>query len=580
MLTAGRALAAPCDDPAGATVSAVVVTGAQAATDEEVRTALGVKPGDTVAPIALAKLEDAVLGTGWFERASVVIAPEGDACVLRVRVVEWGIVERVELSGVTAFDASELRAAMKTQPGTPANRRTVEADAADIVARYQVEGYEAARIASIELGGGVVAIRFSEGVIARVDVRGARLTGRWRVRRVLGIQPGSVYNSRALIAGQAALYRTGLFSSVGFGVEPLDRDDTTSDRLVLTVTVTEHRNPFSRTEVFAGQGAGPDGEDAGFSSALVEARLRNVGGGNSLRVFVDVLAPAPDGLAQSGFDEFFRLRTRVDFALFRPEESSGGGLAGLEAERVRGRRRSDLGFTMRSDAPAVSAGIELPVVQSARVLGLGGFAGALGYRDVWITPEGAPEGDETNVWEGLTGRGEVGIDLRESGGMGLEPSRLRVRAGLEMHDGLEPFSFATLEGRFVTRVGRRQHLELSADAALLSGEVPFFRETALGGREGPAAYGPEHAFARRHARGTLEYAIWSRRSLAGASAGVSALAWGGANDARGVDDEESAFLELRLGPEFARIRAGVAAPLPYRDAAPWLYAGVVIASPY
>jgi len=220
-------------------------------------------------------------------------------------------------------------------------------------------------------------------------------------------------------------------------------------------------------------------------------------------------------------------------------------------------------------------------VQSARVLGLGGFAGSLGYRKVFTTAADAPlRENETKVFDGAVGRGEVGIDLREAGGLGLDASGLRVRAGLEMHDGLEPFSYASAHGRFLQRLAPGHRLEFSGDATLLSGDVPFWRETALGGREGPPGYGREFAFARRHARAQLEYAASFPRDFVGAGTGISGAAWGGANGEGGSEHSESAFLELRLGPEFARLRAGVAMPLRARDREPWLYAGVVVATPY
>ena len=580
LLLGSRAtLAQPaCDDPAGAPVSAIVVSGAEAATDEEVREALGVKPGDLVTPLSLAALESAVLSTGWFDRASVVLSAADGGCVLRVRVEEYGPVKAIRFTGRTALPEETLLAAIETKPGEPANRVRTERDADAITERYQEEGFEAARVEDVEIEDGTLTFTIDEGTIARVDVRGARLTGRRRVRAVLGIEPGDVYSSRALIAGQAALYRTGLFSVVGFGVEPIADDP--EGRLVLTVTVTEYRSPYSRTEVFAGQGSGAAGEERGLSAASVEARVRNIGAGHSLRATAELLAPAPDELAGSGFDEFYRVRGRGEVALFRPDEAGGGGLVAAEVERVRGRRRDDLGLLTDVDSPALSAGVETPVLRSERVHGFGGFSATGGWREVSVTAPGGPAAEAADAFSGGFGRGEVGLDLREALGIGVAASFLRVRAGIEVHDGLEPFSFASAGGRILWRVAPGHRVEAAGDGAILSGDVPFWRETPIGGPEGPLGYGRELAFARRHARGRVEYAASIYRDVVGASTGLSAAIWSGADRAAGALDAESAYLELRLGPEFARVRAGAALPLPEADREPWFYAGIVIATPY
>lgn len=579
MLVARGAFAA-CDEPAGAEIAAVVVMGAEAASDEEVRAAIGVKPGEVVARTALARLEDAVLATGWFASASVVIAEADGACVLRVRVTELGPVREIAIEGATALDPGALLEKLRTKLGAPANHVVAREDAKTIDERYQDSGFEAARVTGIDIEDGRVVFQVSEGRIARVEVRGARITGAKRVRRVLGIAPGDVYSSRALIEAQSALYRTGLFSAVGFGVEPLAPEPgVAEERLALTVTVTEYRNPFSRTEVFAGQGDGADGELRGFSSANVEARLRNVGRGNSMRASMDMLTAAPDELARSGFDEYFRLRGRGELLLFRPEAAAGGGVFALEGERVHGRIRPDLGGpTVDSDSLAASTGIEMPVLASERVIGLGGFSATAGWREVALR---GLFPSPLDAYTGPFGRGEVGVDMQEASGLAEPSSTLRVRAGLELHDGLEPFSFLAARGRLDRPVLPGHRIEITGDAGVLSGNVPFWRETPIGDREGPFGYGREIAFATRHARGRAEWVVTAPGDLAGAAAGVSAVAW--SRREGGADDASSAQLEIRIGPEFARLRAGAALPFAPRRLdlrEPWFYAALTVGSPY
>ncbi len=520
----------------------------------------------SISPVSLARIESAVAETGWFESATAVFGASEEECVLRIRVREYAPAQEIRFPDAKAYPADALLPLLETKVGAKPNRRALETDGEKIAAKYHEDGYRAARFLHAEVDGSVVSFHVSEGRIARIEVVGALRTRPKRVRKVLGIRAGDLYNSRALVEGQAALYRTGLFSLVGFGVEPVSEGE--SEKLVLTVTVGELTAPYSRTEVFS---------DRGVSAAAIEARLRNVGAGHSARLSVALDGVSPPDLAREGFDEYYVAGGTAELRLFRPDPAAPGARIAFDMERVHGRVREDLGLRQHVvDLPAGRLTGDIPVVNARGWEGIGTVTARLGWRHVEALPLA---GGRLDVDRGPWGGGEVGLELSRIAGVEV-PAEISARAGVEMHSSWKPFSYFAADAKARVAIWRGIRVEGRADAATLTGrEVPWFRETALSST--PIGFGRDYGFARHHARGEIAAVAALPRDLVGVSAGWQGAVWSGAADAQGTDDAQSLVLEARIGPEFARVRGGVAAPLPgatTRDL--WWFAGLVIATPY
>ena len=562
-----------CHAIAGAPVERIEVYGLSDVKAAVVEDAVKLRPGMIVPPLALAKFEDAILATGWFASARVVIVGEADDCVLRVRVEEYPPIAEVHFDGATAYDGGrELAGSLASKPGARANRIAAAKDATAIADRYHDDGYEAARVAGVDIADGIVTFRIREGRIAKVDVVGARRTGTARVKEILGIRPGQIYNAVSLISGQAALYRTGLFSNVGFGVEtPRGAEGDDADGITLTVTVGELIAPFSRTEMFV---------DRGQTVISIEARMRNLTKGHSANARAEVVGASTAELADVGFDEFYRLHGEGEIHFFRPNETAAGAFLGVDAERVHGRRRPELGLLLNVDTPAGRAGVEIPAIASADWEGIGSFAGVAGVRSIrTYDPLGTAVGKPLREVIAGYGRGELGFDLRRISGVET-PARARLRTGVEWNGGLRPFSWIEGDagGRIVIWHGLK--FEGALDGASITGEsIPAWREYALDGAKGPLGFPREYAFTKSFARGGGDLTLSAVHGLAGIAAGGGAAIWARPRSAT-VDNAESVHLELRAGPPFARVRAGVAAPLPGARAGDlWWYLAVSIGTP-
>ena len=565
----GRAQDA-CHAAGGAPVDRIEVYGLERVSPGVVEDAVKLRPGMIVSPLSLAKLEDTVLATGLFATASVVIVSADDGCVLRVRVEEYPPVREVRFRGVSVYPEEDLRAALATKTGAPANRATVASDAQAIAAKYRADGYEAARVTGTEITGGTVTFRVAEGHIARIDVVGARRTGAARVREILGIRAGQVYRAESLVDGQAALYRTDLFGSVGFGVETPSDDPEAG--IVLTVHVDELSAPFSRTELYA---------DADQSALAVQARIRNLARGHSASAAVSLLGASPADLAADGFDRFYLLDANGALHFFRPTETAASAFLGIDADLVHGRRRPDVlgSGSFNLDRPAARAGVEIPAVRSDDWEGTGSFAGVVGLR-VLRTFAGDPHGTPLSSSDAGFGRGELGFELHRLAGLET-PASVAVTTGVEWNGGARPLSWIDARGNARLAITPWLKTEIAADAGALSGQyIPYWREYALQGVDGPVGFGHDFGFARQFARGRGDVVVSAIRGLVGVAAGGGAVVFSGANGAATTTNLQSVHGELRAGPPFARLRAGVAAPLPGATTTDlWWYVGLTVGTP-
>lgn len=561
-----------CHAAAGAPVERIEVYGLQTVAPGIVEDAVKLRPGMIVSPLSLTKLENQILATGLFAEVSVVIASENDDCVLRVRVTEYARVTDIRFPDVSVYGTSQLLSLIDTKIGAVPNRDTVDADGAKIVAKYHEDGYEAARLLGTDLAGGVATFRVDEGHIRKVEVVGARRTGAHRVRQILGIHRGDIYNTSALIDGQAALYRTGLFSVVGFGVETPHDAGIEPEGIVLTVTVGEILAPFSRTDVFA---------DRDQSALSIEARIRNLARGHSARAAVFLLGQSPGDLAENGFDEFYLLRADGELRFFRPTETAAGAFLGIDGDVAHGRRRVDVAHAFDLDRPAGRVGVEIPTVHGENWEGTGSFSGELGLRVLRYWKD-EPNGAPLSTSEAGFVRGLVGFELHRISGVET-PARLSVQTGVEWNGGARPLSFIDASGEAHMIVLPHLSIETEADAGALTGQyIPFWREYALEGANGPLGFGHDYAFARQYARGRGDLVGSGFRSLVHVAAGADGVAFGGSQATRAghATALKSLHLELRAGPPFAHLRAGVAAPLPGSHTSDlWWYVGLTVGTP-
>jgi hypothetical protein len=291
-----------------------------------------------------------------------------------------------------------------------------------------------------------------------------------------------------------------------------------------------------------------------------------------------------------GFDDFYRANLAAQIHLYHPPEVSPGIFFGLEAELVHGRNRSDLGLLLDMATPAARAGLSIPVVTSENWEGTGSLAAIGGLRQIHTTDSPGSTAPLTDTVGGY-GRAELGFELRQLAGVET-PVHAVLRTGVEYNASVRPVSFLEGSGEARTALAQGIKLEGAADFGALTGDpIPFWRDYALDGASGssgdglagaggPLGFPREYAFTEDFARARGDLVLSAVRDLLAIAGGAGGSVWAPPPPLARVLTAKSVDVEVRAGPPYARVRVGVAAPLPGAGGGNlWWYAGVSIATP-
>lgn len=535
---------AECDTTQGGTLAGIDVDGAEHTNVDDIVAAIGVEVGEELPITELTNIENAVAALGSFARVkAILVAGDEGGCRLAVTVEEYPLVQKLEFEGVTVLAAEKLTGEITTHVGDLPNLQTVQADAELIAEIYHRSGYDAAGVTEVDLTGGVVTFTIDEGRIVRVDVKGARRTGKNRVLELLEIREGDVYNSFTLHEAQTRLYRTGLFALVGFGTEVLGEDDGDPEGIALTVRVQEFVAPSFQAHFSANQ-----------SVTLLGASQeeRNVRRGHGIRVWGDFEVGSPADLAGTGFDDFYHFEIGGEFRQFRPPWRPYNAVLGVEYDRTKRRERPDLGIRYSLDAPIARAVLAFPLSDNAQ----GAVAAYAGWFQVQNFSSVLPERFR-RYESGAHGRAELSTEYTLARGLET-PGQLSARAGVELTEGRNPFGYLEVRGRYGYTLPYGKAV-LTGEAGLLGGsDIPYWREFRLGSSRGPIGYPRDFVFARNFAVGELAYEIPVWADLVVIRPSYQAAVYATAND---DGFRNSVALRAAVGPEFLRASAGVAAPL-------------------
>ena len=286
----------------------------------------------------LARVDSAVAGP----RPSLFVTPGPAATVGALTVV-----------GATALGAGTVTTGWATREGRPYRSRLLDADLSLALDRYAALGFVGTRLTPrvrLRTGDGTVAadvtVEVDEGVagvLAGVELAGARRPARQFASRVAGVAPGDPLADVDPEAVRRDLESTGLYASVGPPERVLDADG----RGVLRVPVVEAApGAFDAVLGYLPASGGQRGQVVG--SGRVE--LRNLfGGGRTARVALDRTPGLGSSVQVAASDPFvFGLPLRL-----------GGAFDGLSRDSTFSRQ------TVRLDAGTrVAGGLEVTATAS------------------------------------------------------------------------------------------------------------------------------------------------------------------------------------------------------------------------
>lgn len=189
--------------------------------------------------------------------------------------------ERVELADVAVrgnvlLTHEEVLSHMELRPGSPFDRKLLEADAARILRAYSERGHPLARVYPSRFraqdGRLSFVVRLGEGPAASLEsvrVFGNRVTDERVVARIAGVHPGDPWDVRKIERMAARLRREGLFTSVS---EPRIVRGSRDNLLGVEIEVEE--GPSS--SIFGVLGYNPGRNGKGDLVGLVQLDLRNL----------------------------------------------------------------------------------------------------------------------------------------------------------------------------------------------------------------------------------------------------------------------------------------------------------------
>ncbi|MFN4071172.1 MAG: outer membrane protein assembly factor, partial [Thermus caldifontis] len=167
------------------------------------------------------------------------LTPEGEGVAVQLQLgPEGGVIERVELSGNTAFPTETLLGLLRLKPGEVYTPTLAQEDARRLAGYYQEQGYE---VADVRFG-------FQEGVfrlqVLELKIGGFRLEwqGEHRTQEEVILRelpkPGSLFSVPALRQAIARLMATGLLSEPPrVGLAPGEKED----QVVVVLSLKEAR---------------------------------------------------------------------------------------------------------------------------------------------------------------------------------------------------------------------------------------------------------------------------------------------------------------------------------------------------
>ncbi|MFO7709149.1 MAG: outer membrane protein assembly factor BamA [Desulfobacterales bacterium] len=119
----------------------VVVEGSQRIEADAVRRVIRTKPGDVLLPKNTADDIKAIYGMGYFDDIQVESRPQAEGVVLVFKVTEKPTVRSVNVSGVVAIDADDIKKSLSLKKGSVLNDFTIRNDLRRIEDMYREKNY-------------------------------------------------------------------------------------------------------------------------------------------------------------------------------------------------------------------------------------------------------------------------------------------------------------------------------------------------------------------------------------------------------------------------------------------------------
>jgi len=504
-------------------VLSVEVQGNQKISTDAILQVVATKPGEEFSREQLQRDVTEIHRMGWFRAepaTRVEETPEG--VKVTFIVVEWPVIQRIEITGNTLIPTPALRAVLQTKEGSLLNTPLLEKDIAALEKLYTEKGY-VGRVAGDAVGidfekTGVLKIPIVEAIVEDLKIEGNKKTKTYVIRRELSMKQGEPFSENSLRKDYTRLDRLGIFETIDERTEA----GTEFGKVVPHWTVKERRTG----QVSLGIGYSAR-EGVVGRAELSETNFR--GRGEGVNFLWETGGVNGRNSFQLGFFKPWLDNRRTSMSIdlynkliYRFQQSFGSDVTGQSNRYDERRRGGTITFTRPLSEPfrlaltgrfddvrtsTVTTALNSFPVQDGTV-STGTIRGTLDNRDFAANPTG---GSLHTAWL------EAGVsNLRKSNiiddPLGTSPiaklaTDLRRYIALKGHKGK-------------TQVERSREkipvLALRLMAGTSGGQLPFYEQFFLGGADSLRGYLEDRFWGRNMFLGSAEY----RRPLAQALTGV------------------------------------------------------------
>ncbi|MDD5090306.1 MAG: BamA/TamA family outer membrane protein [Candidatus Wallbacteria bacterium] len=220
-------------------ISKIGVTGNRLVDKDVILMAAKAKAGDELAEDLVQDNMKLIYELGYFSNVGAEIEEFENGKYLIFKVRENSVVKDIEITGNRVLSLSEIKAVIKTKPGSIFNIPVFNDDVRKINDLYKDRGLALSQVADvkIESEGGTVKIVIVEGTIEEIRVEGNDTTQEWVVLREFVIKPGEVYNADKVRRSLQQIFNLGFFETV----KPSHLKGKDPDNVILVVSVKEQR---------------------------------------------------------------------------------------------------------------------------------------------------------------------------------------------------------------------------------------------------------------------------------------------------------------------------------------------------
>ncbi len=539
----------------GDTVAEIVVRGNQRVSTDAITSAMRTKVGGPYQPRLLLEDQQTLQALPFFSDVKVFAEQiEPGKWRVVVQVVEWPLIKKIVIEGVSLFSEEEVKGKLRNKEGAPFDPRFLAGDAREIIRMYREKGYFAT-VEKYEPSDGdpeTIVVEIREVRVRNIVINGLTKTQRSVIDKLTDTKPGALFHQPTWGQDLRRLWDTQFFESL----EP-DSQEPEAGLVDLILNVRE-----ARTGMFnAGLSVDPRNRLAAMVS-LSETNL--YGTGKSLSIF---LLQSAQGLGTSfsvDYNDPFVDRKRSTFGVSLYSRESlvfgqsflGGGGFQLDSRFAQRRTGARLSYSR-----ALTNDIRAFVALRGEGINTENFTPRAPYERVV-----AMDGTVAGISLGVTrNRRDNAIDPARGDWIkiSLEPSYGKItsvggaRSGFDIL-GENFFTKGTVDYRYYWSPQPprapdkldepRRVVAFRANLGNIQGKVPFFEQFFVGGAYGPRGYPEDRFWGRTMMLFQLEY----RHPIQKSFNIVAFVDYGGAWDGYGTirDFTQKGVMSMHIGYGF------------------------------